>query len=279
MDVQCYEAGQPDGGCIVVRQWPENLKPSSGNQKVKIKMRSYNYNLVKYSIGLAAAGSVLLGGRVMADVVSYSADYGSAGSPLSVPGSATLSLDKFNTALGVLNEVFITLTSHDVVSVNIENNNLTSQNYSAATAALPVTVTALAGLTTTATGTAAFGGGTVVAASQFNFGPPFGIVTFPSNTTLPGQSVDASNSASLSSGFAAYEGSSGQTFNVTVAPASGNYTGSAGPGVDFGGAGTSYGTIKVEYDYTPVAAPEPSALLGGFGAMGTLAMLAWRQRK
>lgn len=231
-------------------------------------MRSSNYNLVKYSIGLATAGSVLLGGRVMADMVSFSGDYGSAGSPISAGGTTTISLNKFDTALGTLNEVILTLTSYDNVIASAVNISAFTQPYGNVVASMQVQVNAL-GLLTSATGTTTPVSGTIPAHD------------FVGQTLTTQLVTPPTASATLSSGFAAYEGASGTRFDVTVDPQTVNVSGSVANGSVFlGGDGSSYGHVGVEYLYTPaVSAPEPSALLGGLGAMGTLAMMAWRKRK
>jgi hypothetical protein len=117
-----------------------------------------------------------------------------------------------------------------------------------------VTVTALAGLTATATGVA---------------GPFSGVATGPQfNKTVAGTSqVTTITSANVASGdFLLYEGA-GKTFDVNVLVSDGVYSGSSMCGaVAFFGAGDSCGTVDVTYDYSPV--PEPGTLVAGLGLLG-----------
>jgi hypothetical protein len=221
--------------------------------------------LIKYSMSLVAAISLLLAGRVNADMVSYVVDYGTP-TPLTIGGSAiNLNLDKFNTALGTLTSVTIILTSNDAVYGQIINGTDVVQGYNSDSAAMPVTVTAIDSLTTTTTGTATYGAGTVP-------GPQFNVTTLPT-VNLNG----LVSSATLNSGFADYEGVGVQTFNLSVSSPSGSYAGSAvNPGsIFFGGDGSSSGSVEIEYTYTDI--PEPSAYIMLASGLGLL--FAFRRRK
>jgi hypothetical protein len=219
-------------------------------------------SLIKCSLGLAASGSLLLSASARADVVSYTENYGSisAGGP-----GTSVSLPGFNSSLGTLTGITFDLSSSDTVSVSIISILPGSTPYSSASASLPVTITSsLDGVTTTATGTATYGSGFVN--------------EYPPALDLPGETTTASSTVNVpSADFSEYEG--GGTYTVGVTTGSGNYSGVSSPGVFFGGAGSSTGSVEVTYDYTVVPTPEPSSLLGGFGILGSMAAMAWRKRK
>lgn len=220
-----------------------------------------NQIILKQALGFAAMGILLMAGQAKAAIETFSVNYGTAASPLTQPFYTTLSLNEFDSSLGVLNKVTLKLNSYDVVSAQILNVTPSSQRYNSASATLPVTVTALAGLTTTAIGTASYGAGSV--------GPGFG------TTTLAGATQNPQASTSLNSGFSAYIGTGGQTFLLTLTGNNGTYGGSSvNPGaLYFGGVGSSYGTVTIDYEYSPLSfVPEPTATtkVAGLSALGVL---------
>jgi hypothetical protein len=234
---------------------------SSRGRKDKISIM--NKKSIRYFLGFAAVSSLFLT-AARADVLDYSVSYGTPSAPLIATFSGTYTLPTFNTSLGTLTGVSLTLNSFDVVSGEVFNPIGSAQSYTAESATLPVMVTALDGLTATATGSASYGAGIANAG-------PFVI------TILPGQASAPNASASLSSGFSDYEGIAGQMFNLTVASEAGSYSIQNAGSLGGGGGGTSYGTVQVEYDFTPSPTPEPSTMaLAGFGGLATL--LVFRRR-
>jgi hypothetical protein len=229
-----------------------------------------NKKALRYILGFTAASSLVFATAARADVQDFSVSYGTSNAPLTAAFSGTYTLPTFNTTLGTLTSVSLTLDSFDVVSGEIINLSSSPQSYGGESATLPVMVTALDGLTTTATGSASYGPGTA------NAGPY--VVT-----TLSGQASAPNASASLSSGFSDYEGVFGQNFNLTIASEAGSYSiqNPGGPPGSLlgGGGGTSYGTVTVEYDFNPAApTPEPTTLaLAGLGGLVTL-MVVRRRR-
>src|SRR5580698_6463199 len=113
--------------------------------------KARNGFLVSFVIVMAYAGATM---PTSAAVESFSVDYGSSASPLADGDSENLALSDFDPSLGILTGVTITLASNDYIKSEVINVTSSSQNYSDATATLPVTVTALGGLTTTANGVA-----------------------------------------------------------------------------------------------------------------------------
>ncbi len=206
-----------------------------------------------------------------------SASYGTPASPLPLGSSATLSVGAFDTSLGTLDSVTITMTSFDTVTSDVFNYAMGNLSYSDATATVPVTVTAtvpvnvtpLIGLTTSATGAAGPASGTVSAGA---------CLTVASTSFLP----QASTIASIAPGdFSLYEGAGDISINLTVANLAGTYSGTSGSGLFFGGNGFSYGSIEVDYGYTappaPPSVPEPGAIGAGLAALSLCGIRLARQ--
>jgi hypothetical protein len=216
-------------------------------------IKARNGFLVSFAMVMAYAGATMSTG---AAVESFSVDYGSSASPLADGDSENLALSDFDPALGILTGVTITLASNDYIESEVINVHVpsSSENYSGATATLPVTVTALDGLTTTANGVA---------------GPFSGSVSGPLGTIATAGTISkiVNTSANVAPGdLVLYEGAA-QTFAVNVLVSDGIYSGfSSGDSVAFFGSGNSYGTVGVTYDYLPI--PEPGTLAAGLGALG-----------
>lgn len=214
--------------------------------------KARNGFLVSFVIVMAYAGATMPSG---AAVESFSIDYGSSASPLAEGDSENLALNDFDPSLGILTGVTISLASDDCIESEVINVHVpsASQNYSGATADLPVTVTALDGLTTTANGVA---------------GPFSGSVSGPLGTIATAGTISKTFNTSANvapADFVLYEGAA-QTFAVNVLVSDGIYNGSStGDSVAFFGSGNSYGTVEVTYDYLPI--PEPGTLAAGLGAL------------
>jgi len=191
------------------------------------------------------------------------ADYGSASSPLATGSSESLSLNQFDTSLGTLSAMTITMYSSDTIASLVINATGSSALYSNATATVPVAVTAFEGLSTTATGTA---------------GPFAGLSTaFGASVAGTDGVISAQDVVNVSpEDFHLYEGAGpGQfTFTVAVADSIGTYSGSGPSYLFFGGNGYSYGSIVVEYGYITAndddpadPIPEPSTLCAGLAVI------------
>jgi hypothetical protein len=196
------------------------------------------------------------------EVETFSASYGSCAAPLAGGDSEDLILNDFNPSLGTLMGVTLTLISNDTIESEVINLTTQNQAYTGATATLPVTATALGGLTTTATGVA---------------GPFSGVASSPQfSTTVAGTShVTTTTSVNASPGdFILYEGTG--TFDVNVSALDGAYSGSsAGNTVAFFGSGDSCGAVEVTYDYCTV--PEPGTLAAGLGLLGYCGVILVRR--
>ncbi len=203
------------------------------------------------------------------DIYTYSGTIG----PSTLGGSVATDLPQFNSALGTLTAVQITLdfTVDPYASVlNISGGPLTfdpaswtSESFSPSVGNWTVTYGSDSwGLTAPTVGTGnIFGTGQVV--GNFN------TLSFPGGTTAPADLTSASGAD-----LPAYIGGGDLTFGVT---GPGHFSGggpwyNGGGGLGGGGADLT-GTSSVTYDYVPVPEPAMLALLG----LGGLAMLKLRR--
>jgi len=218
---------------------------------------------------LAAAGTLALSqmsawAAMQSSLESQIISYGCASAPV-VDGVANLSYNLFDPSLGQLGEVDIILNSSDSVQPLVFSVAGAGVSYSgAAVSGGTETVSASAfGLSTTTTTLAA--------------GPFSGTTTGP--MTLAGTPTvqTLSSSEMILSGLAAFEGSGSESFNVSVSPGTGSYSGSGqGSILGFGGVFGSCGSVEIEYFYTAGMAAVPESthfplaagVCAGFLALG-----------
>jgi len=185
----------------------------------------------------------------------------------STPISDTFTFNLFNNALGALDSVTIALNSTVTAEVDIFNATAANQPYSNGTASIPITLNAPDGVTDTVTAVA---------------GPVSGIAP-PGETEIKGLTTPANFSQTLPLGdFPAYEYPPGtSTGTVTITSTAGNYSGSAGAGVFFGGSAQVQGILTITYLYAPAGTvPEPGATtFFAAGVLGTLGMVLRRRKK
>ena len=123
--------------------------------------------MIKYALGLAGISALLVAVPAgAASAETFTVNYASSGAPYVVPASGTnvytFGLPQFDSSLGSLVDVKLTLTSFDQVNVALYNVAATNESYSAASASASVAVnTSLYGLVTLTTNTTAFGAGSV----------------------------------------------------------------------------------------------------------------------
>lgn len=213
---------------------------------------------------------VLTGTLVLCTGATHAAfiEYSTALASNPTPFSTTFSVPLFDSHLGTLNSVTLSLVSTIVGRIDVFNNLSTPQTFTNAFATIPVTVTSHTPDATSVT---------AVAISLV----PSGTATpgFPI-TSFTGIAATASNAINVAPvNFAAYMGLGGGSALFTAASNGGSYGGTSVPGLFFGGSAVADGNFTVRYDYDAVSAvPVPAAawLLGS----GVLAFgAAWRRKR
>jgi hypothetical protein len=218
----------------------------------------------KYILTTFGALTWLAAVSASAAVESFSASYATAANPVDI-GSADISpvqLQKFDTMLGTLNDVIITLSSADSLQTLVVNYGSSTAFQNAQTAAT-ITVTgqdgtqSFASLSTTPySGTIAPGS---FASPQFN------------NSGPVAQQSNSGSSHVAPADFSSYETAGTGYFDYTLSAAVwATSSGQSAPYMFFGYKATSYGSVSVQYDYTPavVAVPEAGTMLAGCFALG-----------
>ena len=183
----------------------------------------------------------------------------------SVGFSDTLYITPFDTSLGTLTGVTVTLSTTGTAELDVTNltlNNLSFTNGSAkytvstTVANIPSTVFNL-----TDNLTATIASGTVGAAVQHDltaFG--FGIVTSDTTVKYTGLSIsDSATSAISSAYFSAFE-TAPLSVVFSVDATAGTYGGTSVSGLAFGGNATVGGNLNVVYTYTAATVPEPEQM-------------------
>ncbi|PPQ27066.1 choice-of-anchor E domain-containing protein [Rhodopila globiformis] len=165
-----------------------------------------------------------------------------------VPFTDNFTLTAFDTSLGTLTGIEITLTTNSTAIVDVLNNTGAAQSFTDATSSVPVTATGPAG----------------VIMSQSLVAGPFNGNAAPGTDPFPGNAANATSSVSVAAAdFATYEATtSGVSLDFSVATGNGSYHGTAISGVFFGGSANVGGTTTITYTYTPsTPMPEPMNLM------------------
>ncbi len=198
-----------------------------------------------------------------AGLETFTASYGSSADPLVLGGPdlpASLTLEKFNTALGHLTDIELTLTSDVNLQAQVFNASGATASFTGAQASATLTLNAPGSVAPTLTlSTAPFSDS--VAAGASAAGPQ----------TL----LSASDAMAISpANFSAYEYSGGASSSLSAdLTGTPSYFGNGPAGLFFGGSASTYGTVEVQYQYSSnvpdVGAPlaEVGLLLCGFAAM------------
>jgi hypothetical protein len=182
-----------------------------------------------------------------------------------IPFTDTFTLPKFDTSLGTLTGVTLTLAIHGTAEVDVTNpSQSVAMPFSDATATLPVT------------GTGPDGSFIPLSLSA---GPLSGTAPPGATTGFPGTATDMSNSISIApANFSFYEGLGSLSASFSTAADNGTFSGSAASGVSFTGSATVGGQLTVTYSFT-AATPEPSSIvLAGLGVVGLACAVRSRRK-
>ena len=172
-----------------------------------------------------------------------------------VPFVDVFTLPNFDPSLGTLTGVTVSATTEALAQVDVFNATDRARAFSNARASIPLTVTAPAGVTLHLVATAG----------------PIGGTAKPGYNAFPGNSASGSGAIDLPvSAFAAFIGLAPGSFSMTP----GDYTadfgdatfsGTAVPGVFFGGNAFAGGSTTITYTYTDAPLPPPTPNPAGMG--------------
>jgi hypothetical protein len=173
-----------------------------------------------------------------------------------VPFTDSFLLPGFDTSLGTLEDITITLDADGTAEVDVINVTAIPQAFTHATATIPVSLTGPGPTTTSVT---------------LSAGPTSGTAA-PGLNSFPGLPASATNTVDVSpADFGMYEGL-GLIVSVDVAAGTGTYGGTSNPGVFFGGSSTAGAVTTISYDYMPGSTthvPEPATVsLFGVALLG-----------
>ncbi|HMD61944.1 MAG TPA: choice-of-anchor E domain-containing protein, partial [Opitutaceae bacterium] len=162
----------------------------------------------------------------------------------------------FDSTLGTLTSVNLTLTSTADGTVSVINFTASPQSFTNAFASMTVNVTGPDGTATTVTPVS-------TQATGIANPPAFTITNFNPVGATAVSSVSAGN-------LGMYEAIGGGTLDFIInSSATGSYGGTGTPGaVGFGGSAAAYGDLQITYDYTVVPEPATYTVLVGAAALG-----------
>lgn len=210
--------------------------------------------------------TTVLGGSfsVQAASVSYTSSTYSGVTPY----NTNLDVLKFDTSLGTLTGITITVSAEATASLDIFNNTNNAMSFTNASSSSDVTVSTTAGSATSVTVTAATTGVSDTAQPGMN--------------SFPGPSSGVVNSAPAiisPADFSLYEGNGSNTIALNVDASAGHYSGTGASGLFFGGSTTVASNVTITYEYRPVAVPEPTTgAMFGIGVVLAVG-LGWGRRR
>jgi hypothetical protein len=227
-------------------------------------MAMARYRRFLTSMGVAA--SLVIAGPARAAFISYSAHI----APQSVPFSTGFSVQKFDSQLGTLSGVQLTLSTDISARIDVWSNLAAPTSFSNAFATFPVTVTAQSPDTTavTATVTATLASGLALPRMPGSFINQF--------TGLSGTAT--ATTTVLPSAWSFYVGLGGGSASFTATAGNGSYGGTSPFGLFFSGAGLAGGDFTVRYDFSPAATvPVPGSLGLLAGALALVGLYTGRR--
>jgi hypothetical protein len=221
-------------------------------------------SLRKFSIPMLALGLSLLVPASKAQASYQSETFSHTTAQAGVPFSEMFTLPTFDTSLGMLVSVQITLSSSVTTDLDIYSKG--TYTFTNATGTVPIVVTGPDGSSIMTSTTATVASGNLVYGDNL----------------YNGITGTGSSSLTLTTGLSSYEsvGGVGATFNAAFNGATYGGTTSAPPNqVFFGGGASAGGTTTITYTYAPFAVAEPaSAVLVALGLCGPLVVRRLRQR-
>ncbi len=161
-----------------------------------------------------------------------------------VPFTDSFTLPAFDTSLGTLKSVELTLTNNSVADVRIFNFSSSTLPFSDASETVGLTISG-GGLSSTVTVKAG----------------PFSGVATPGLNSFSGLTNSDSKSVTITSGLAGFENPpNGVNLSFSAVSTVGNYTGTGDSNLFFSGSAVEGGvtTLVYSYDTTSAATPEPA---------------------
>lgn len=183
-----------------------------------------------------------------------------------VPFSQILTFNKFDSTLGPLTSITLSLNASILANVDIFNGNSSSNGYSNTSATVAESVT---------------GPGASVAAFTVTAGP-FSGTAAPGLTVLPNKFASHSATLNVSAvNFGLYSGIGGGTGTLTAGALKPTITGTASgsniQNVFFGGTATVGQVITLTYTYQNIPEPGTTTFLAA-GVLGSLGMVIRRRK-
>jgi hypothetical protein len=180
-----------------------------------------------------------------------------------------LSLPEFDTSLGSLTGIQVTLNTTGLLEAEVENVGAAA-SFTSAAASGPITVSGPDGAAASVTPPTASFSGSIGSGT-----PSSPVFTFGPQTSLAGAGV----SQVPASDFAAYEASGGGSLDFPLnAVFNGSFSGNGVSSLSFTGNASVYGSVEVDYTYS-AAVPEPEDLLSlGLLCFGAFAGLRHREK-
>ena len=224
------------------------------------------------TISSVALGAMLLGGAASANAAVEIQTQGYGPTDVGSADMSSLDFNKFDTSLGTLTDIVITLTSNNSLSSSIVNLGAAASFQSAQVTSTIVIAGQDGAVTTDPLNTLPYDGS-------------IGAGTFSAPTLSTGTSVHdtASDVAHVNSAnFGGYEAAGGGVLSYLLDASISAVSSGASKSslVFFGYQATSVGTVEIDYDYTPnlSAVPEAGTMMAGLFALGFGFFSVCRQR-
>lgn len=226
-------------------------------------------SIFKTALGFAATALLLTATATAQDTKTQTFSIGSPLQCLSSTGNFTL--PDFDSSLGTLESINLTLTITNCSKIQVFNNSNQSVDFTNASLNLLGSVSGPGGTTLNTSVTASIPSGTA----------HLGLNCFP--TTKNSTTVSSLLDPSL---FSLWQDQDGNVVDLSYVKGDPTFAGTAlGNGLFFGGEIKGYGKVTVEYTYlsggngSPIATPEPAGgYLSAIAAAGMMFMLFGRRK-